>query len=98
MAGHFPITALAWLFGLVTLAAPLVVAYRFRRRPIVWLMTASGRRAAFHRDALAALDSAIRDARAEGRTAEADRLIPARATHVRALASLAAAREFAGDR
>lgn len=96
MTGHFPIAALTWLFGLVTLAIVLAIAWRVRRRPVVWLMAASDRRATFQRDALAALDHAIAAARAEGRTAEAERLLPARATHVRALAGLAAGREFAG--
>ena len=98
MSGHFPIAALAWLFGAVTLAAPLVVAYRFRRKPIVALIELGERRAAFHREALAALDSAIAAARAEGRTGEADRLVPSRAVHVRALQGLAAAEPFATTR
>ena len=98
MAGHFPITALAWLFGIVTLAAPLAVAWRFRRRPIVALIAAGERRAAFHRDALAALEQAIAAARAEGKVTEAKRLEPHLAAHRRALAGLAAAREFAGRR
>jgi hypothetical protein len=98
MAGHFPITALAWLFGVVTLAIPAVIAWRFRRRPVMALMAASERRAAFHHDALAALDHAIAAARAEGRANEADRLVPERAQHVRALKRLAASREFAGTR
>ena len=98
MPSHFPIAALAWLFAITTLAAALAVAYRFRRRPIVALMAASERRIAFHRDTLAALDRAIAAARTEGNGAEAARLLPARAPHVRALAGLAAGREFAGDR
>ena len=93
-----PITALAWLFGIVTLAAPVAVAWRFRRKPIVALIAAGERRAAFHRDALAALDHAIAAARAEGNTAEAGRLMPSRAAHARDLARLAATREFAGRR
>lgn len=94
MASHFPIGALATLFGVVTLAAPVVVAYRFRRRPIVALLAIGERRAAFHRDTLAGLDSAIAAARAEGKASEAARLEPLRTEHVRALKGLAAAREF----
>ena len=89
-----PIAALATVFGAVTLAVPAVVAYRFRRRPIVALIKVGERRAAFHRDALAALDSAIAAARAEGKTGEADRLVPERAVHIRKLKSLDGAREF----
>ena len=95
MAGHFPITALAWLFGAVTLAAPLVFAWRFRRRPIVALIAAGERRTAFHHDAVAALDRAIAAARAEGKANEAERLVPHRAAHLRALARRAAGAEFA---
>jgi hypothetical protein len=98
MTGHFPIGALAWLFGIVTLAAPLALLYRFRRQPVIWLLAAGERRAAFHRDALAALEAAIADATAAGNAAEAARLIPHLAPHRRALAGLAASREFPGRR
>lgn len=98
MTGHFPIGGLAWLFGVVTIAVVIAVAYRFRRRPVAALIAAEGRRAAFHRDALTALEGAIAAARAEDNAGEADRLVPYLASHRRALAGLAAAREFAGRR
>ncbi len=66
MTGHFPIGALAWLFGVASLGVLAAVAWRFRRRPIVALIAAGERRAAFHRDALAALDHAIAAARDRG--------------------------------
>lgn len=94
MPSHFPIAALAWLFGVVTVAAIAAVAYRFRRRPVIALIAAGERRLAFHRDGLAALDATIAAARAEGRTGEAERLAPAQADHRRALADLAAIAEF----
>ena len=93
MADQFPITLLAWLFTALTLVALGAVAWRFRSRPVAALIAAGERRTAFHRDTLAALDTAITVARAEGRTGEADRLIPARREHIRALASLDAARD-----
>ncbi len=93
MAGQFPITLLAWLFTALTLVTLGAVAWHFRSRLVAALIAADERRTAFHRDTLAALDTAITSARAEGRTEEADRLIPARREHVRALAVLDAARE-----
>lgn len=93
MAGQFPITLLAWLFTALTLVALGAAAWRFRGRPVAAMIAAGERRTAFHRDTLAALDAAITSARAEGRTGEADRLIPTRREHLRALAGLDAARE-----
>ncbi len=92
------ITALATVFGVVTLAAPLAVAWRFRRAPITALIGAQERRVAFHRDAAAALDAAIAAARAEGKVAEAERLAPSLAEHRRKLADLSAMAVFPGRR
>ncbi len=75
-------------FGLLTIAAIGFVVYRFRRQPIVWMLRAADRRVAFHRDAVAALASALRSARAEGRRGEYDQLAASYRTHARALGSL----------
>lgn len=92
------ITTLATVFGVVTLCAPLVVAWHFRHRPVAAMIAAAERREAFHRNTLAALDAAISAARAGGRNAEADRLTPARREHVIALARLDAARDRSASR
>ena len=94
----FPITALATVFGVVTLAVPLAVAWRFRRRPVVAMIALQDRRAAYHQQALTAIDHAIAAARAEGKDAEAARLEPERIVHARNLRGLAAGREFAARR
>ncbi len=92
------ITALATVFGIVTLAAPVAVAWRFRHKPVAALIAAQERRVAFHRDTLAALETAIAAARASGRPAEAERLTPHLAEHRRKLDELAAMAPFAGRR
>lgn len=79
------ITTLATAFGVITLLAPLAVAWSYRRKPVVALIAMQDRRIAFHREALTALDSAIAAARAEGKIAEADRLEPSRAARQREL-------------
>lgn len=75
-------------FGLVTVVVIVVVLYRLRRRPIVWLLAAGERRVAFHRNAVAMLSSALASARTEGRRAEFDQLAESYKTHRRALLSV----------
>ncbi len=75
-------------FSLLTLVVIVAVLYRLRRRPIVWLLAAGERRVAFHRNAVAALASALTSARIEGRRAEFDQLLESYKTHRRALLSV----------
>lgn len=75
-------------FGLITLAAIAVVLYRLRRRPIVWMLREADRRVAFHRDAVAALGSALAGARADGRRGEYDQLAESYRSHARMLRQL----------
>ncbi len=92
------INTLTTAFAIITLGAPFVVAWRYRHRPAAAMIAAAARRESFHRDALAAIDATVAAAQAEGRSGEAERLIPARRGHIRALAGLDAARERTGGR
>lgn len=74
MSGQSIITALTFLFGLLTLGGVVVVLYRLRRWPIVALIRAAERRAGFHRDTMTMLASALHSAQLEGRRAEFERL------------------------
>lgn len=65
MSGTSIITTLTLVFGLITIGAVIAVLARFRRRPIVWMLRAAERRAAFHRDAIIALEAAVAAARDE---------------------------------
>ena len=98
LTGTTLIHLLTIFFAVLTLAGIAAAAYRFRRRPVVWMMARQEGRATFHRNAADALDHAIAAARAAGRDAEAARLAPHLAQHRRALKALAGAAEFAPRR
>lgn len=96
MAGSSIITSLTILFSLITVAGVLAVLYHFRRLPVTALIQGAEKRAAFHRNAATALESAIAAERAAGK--DTALLETSLASHHRALRSLAAAEPFAPRR
>lgn len=85
-------------FGLATLAIIGAVLFHFRRKPIVWLIAHHEREHDYHRNAAAALTAAIAAERAAGNEVPIARLEAALASHRRSVATIDAAREFAGQR
>jgi len=96
MAGSSIITSLTLLFSLITVAGILAALYHFRRLPVNALIEGAEKRAAFHRNAAAALESAIAAEQAAGK--DTALLETSLASHRRALRNLAAAEPFAGQR
>lgn len=87
---------LTTFFAVVTLGIVVAALYRFRRAPIVWLMTKHDSDRAYHAAAAAALTHALDAERAAGKTAHADRLAAALTQHQRTIKRIDASREFAG--
>ncbi len=96
MAGSSIITSLTILFSLITVAGVFAALYHFRRLPVTAMIRSAEKRATFHRDAAAALQSAIAAERAAGN--DTTLLETSLASHDRAIRSLAAAEPFAGQR